>query len=366
MIIPHCSALTWKKLYAAAESFSEIGCWDWMSDSDLFGVENPADGEIGYCCVLGELGEAYGLVVYLGSLGLEQHRKIQSGKMTARSRDFLCSQSCLTAWFGDRGDLDDTDLKMVKALGLKFRGRDTWPQFRSLRPGYLPWYLCESEARFLAVCLEQARQVALDFAGDPDLFDPPAKKHYLVRVPTKLSAHQARDKSLPPSQPTLFPEAEQTPSYEWKDQWRAPEPLVKQPVKPFPLNEIQLQRIKKTGCQYDGTWESDGFFTAQPVAGEDRPFFPYAFLCADQDSGFIFSTVLAEWKTWETEFPKAFLSGIEEHQLFPEKLRVRKKEFAELFAPLAARLGIEIELCKRLPSVEQARRALFKFMEKRF
>jgi hypothetical protein len=365
MIIPHCSTLTWQKLYAAAESFREIGCWDWMSDSDLFGVENPVDGEIGYCCVLGELGETYGLVVYLGSLGLEQHRKIQSGRMTARSRDFVRSQSCLTAWFGDRGDLDDTDLKIVKALGLKFRGRNTWPQFRSLRPGYLPWYLCESEARFLAVCLEQARHVALDFARAPDLLDPPAKKHYFVRVPREPSAAHAQDKSSGTDQ-RLFPEAGSAPHDEWKTQWRAAEPLVKRPVKPFPLNEIQLQRIKKTGRRYDGAWESDGFFTAQPLAGEERPFFPYAFLCADQDSGFIFSTVLAEWKTWETEFPKALLAGIEEHGLFPEKLRVRKKEFAELFAPLAARLGIEIELCKRLPSVEHARRALFKFMEKRF
>jgi hypothetical protein len=42
-----------------------------MSDSDVLRSESEG-GEIGYACVLGALGEVYGLVVYLGSAGLEQ------------------------------------------------------------------------------------------------------------------------------------------------------------------------------------------------------------------------------------------------------------------------------------------------------
>ena len=167
MKIPSCSLPVWKNLYDAALAFRDIDPWEWMSDSDLFGVQNPENGEIGYGCVLGALGEVYGLVVYLGSAGLEQHRMIESGKLHAGSPDFAYSQSCLTAWFGSRRDLDKTDLKVVKELGLKFRGSDTWPQFRSMQPGYIPWYLSENEAKFLTLCLEQARQVALDFEGDP-------------------------------------------------------------------------------------------------------------------------------------------------------------------------------------------------------
>lgn len=41
-----------------------------MRDSDIFGVQNPLDKEIGYCCILGATGEVFGLVVYLGSQGL--------------------------------------------------------------------------------------------------------------------------------------------------------------------------------------------------------------------------------------------------------------------------------------------------------
>ena len=66
-----------------------------MSDSHVFGVQNPDDGENGYCCVLGSLGEVYGLVVYLGSVGLEQHQRMQSGKLHPGSPDFAFLQSRL-------------------------------------------------------------------------------------------------------------------------------------------------------------------------------------------------------------------------------------------------------------------------------
>jgi hypothetical protein len=364
MNIPHCSLSIWKSLYSAADAFREIACWEWMSDSDLFGVQNPDGGEIGYCCVLGELGEVYGLVVYLGSLGLEQHQKIQCGKLHARSPDFAGSQCCLTAWFGGRSDLDKTDLKVVKALGLKFRGNDTWPQFRSMQPGYLPWYLSESEAKFLTLCLEQARQVALDFERDPELLDPPGKNLHLIRVPIEKTPVHSPEPTLSSSQQILFPEPTQFSIDEWNSQWLSAAPRVKTTVKAFPLDEIRLQRIKKSSQEPIGAWEIDAFYTPQPVAGDHRPFFPYTFLCADQDSGFILSIVAAEPSEWETEFPKAFLESIETLRLFPDKLCIRTEELHDLFAPLANHLAISIERTKKLPAVDRAKRELLKFMER--
>jgi hypothetical protein len=367
--IPRCSLSNWKDLYDAAVSFADIKCWEWMSDTDVFGVQNPEIGEIGYCCVLGEMGEVYGLVVYLVSLGLEQHHKIQSKRLHAGSPDFAYSQSCLTAWFGNRRDLDDTDRKIVKELGLKFRGSDASPQFRSMQPGYFPWYLSESEAKFLILCLEQARQVALDFKNNPDCLNAPAKNLYFVRIPSKMADDSVSDSPAsglsPGRQQSLFPVAGETRVRQWETRWLSPAPLVKAGVKPFPLDELRLQRIKKSSQSYNGAWEVDAFFTTQPVAGDDRPFFPYTLLCADHDSGFIWSTVLAEPSTWETEFPKSFLQGVEEHKLLPATLSFRKEQLRELFTPLATQLGIEVEITKKLPAVDRAKRELLKFIGKK-
>ena len=60
---PQVSIPIWKDLYEAARMFREIKCWNWMWDSDIFGVGNPENGEIGYCFVLGRIGEARQLIV---------------------------------------------------------------------------------------------------------------------------------------------------------------------------------------------------------------------------------------------------------------------------------------------------------------
>ncbi|MGH7871101.1 MAG: DUF7309 domain-containing protein [Candidatus Binatia bacterium] len=369
MNIPRCSLSSWKNLYDAADAFREIACWDWMSDADLFGVQNPNRGEIGYCCVLGEFGEVFGLVVYLGSAGLEQQRKIQSGKIHAGLSDAVYSQNCLTAWFGGRSELDKNDLKVVKDLGRKFRGGDAWPQFRSMQPGYIPWFLTEDEVRFLTLCLTQARQVALRFGKDPNYLTAPGKNVCLVQVPKQKtdsrSVAQPSGSSVAPGQQTLFPEAAENLEFEWDSQWLAPAPLVKTTVRPVPLDELRLQRIKKTSQGHRGIWEIDSFFTPSPVDNGDRPFLPFTLLCAERDSGMILGTVLAEVKTWEAEFSKAFLESIEEHKILPTRLSLRKEELRQLFAPLAAQLGIEIELTKKLTAVDRAKRGLLKFMEGR-
>ena len=50
------TAVEWNALYKAAAEFREIEPWAWVTEDDIFDVQNPVTGEIGYCCVMGELG----------------------------------------------------------------------------------------------------------------------------------------------------------------------------------------------------------------------------------------------------------------------------------------------------------------------
>jgi hypothetical protein len=371
MKIPSCSLSVLKSLYEAASAFGEIEPWEWMSDIDVFGIQNPEDGEIGYCCVLGELGEVLGLVVYLGTEGLEQHRKIQSGKLRAGSPEFIYSQHCLTAWFSNRSELDKTDLKVVKQLGLKFHGSNAWPQFRSFQPGYYPWHLTESEARYLTLCLHQARDIALCLEKDPDWLSGPSKNHYLVRLPIDDPSQSGKthdySAAAQPSlgQQLLFEPLNQPHGWQWKTEWLKPAPLLRAKVRPYSVDEVRLQRIKNASQVEHGIWEVDAFHAPHPVDGDNRPFFPYTFLCADHESGFIFDSVLAEPSMWQPDFCKAFLESIETHKLVPNTLWVRNEELRELFEPLAARLGIEVRLTNKLPAIDRAKRELFKFLKSR-
>jgi hypothetical protein len=136
-------------------------------------------------------------------------------------------------------------------------------------------------------------------------------------------------------------------------------------VRPSPIDEVRLQRIKKTSQAQHGIWEVDAFYTPNPVDGDDRPFFPYTYLCADHESGFLFDSVLAEPSMWQPEFCNAFLKGIETNKLLPNTLWVRKEELLELFEPVATRLGIEVRLTKKLPAIDRAKRELLKFLKSR-
>src|SRR5262249_20651700 len=147
-------------LYQAAIAFRDIASWDWMSDSDIFGVQNPDSGEIAYCCIMGQLGQLYGIAAYLGSDGLAVYEKLRSGAIQPEDPDLGYIQRCLMASFNDRRALQKPDLQIIKQLGLKFRGQHAWPLFRSYRPGYYPWYLEAAEAQFLTHILEQAKTVA--------------------------------------------------------------------------------------------------------------------------------------------------------------------------------------------------------------
>ena len=236
----------WKKMYEAAIRFKEIESWGWMSDSDVFGVQNPENGQIGYCCIMGELGEVLALAVYLGTSGLEGYLRISFGDILPGDIDLLTIQECLMASFEDRNFLKKPDLYMIKKLGLKFRGRNNWPLFRRYRPGYFPWYLTASEARYLALALQQATEVALRFREDLDVLVPPRRGQFLVRVLEKKK---------------------------WKDEWLKPVPLQREEIVVGPVNEVRLRKIKRALGQQKGAWEADYFYSPNPIYLFFLPFF---------------------------------------------------------------------------------------------
>ena len=92
MKMPSCPLPVWKKLYEATLAFGSIEPWEWMSDTDVFGVQNPEDGEIGYCCVLGELGEVLGLVAALEPMVLNNTERLNQGNsMPALLTSFIAN-----------------------------------------------------------------------------------------------------------------------------------------------------------------------------------------------------------------------------------------------------------------------------------
>lgn len=324
----------WRALYQAAQAFKAAAPWQWMYDSDMFGVQNPEDGEIGYCCVMGNLGEHFALGVYKGSLGLAGYMALQTGAFGDEPDPMaaIFSQSCLMASFEDREFLSKQDLAVIKSLGLKFRGRNAWTQFRDHAPGYFPWYLTAAQARFLTLALQQAVLVAQRFDEDADLFDPPAEGKFFVRVPE-------------PSGDGLV----------WHDAWLAPaEP--KQPEATLPEPDLGRAKQLKALKSSRSVWEAGVVPAPTPVQEErdQRPYFPLMSLWVEHRSGMVLGTHLSSPDQYRADFQNQFLALVEQVGVRPKEVRVGAPPPMLLLAPLADVLGVRLKQADELPMLEEA------------
>ena len=157
----------WRVLYSASVLYRDLAPWNWVEEEDLFGVRDPWTGEIGWCVIVGSLGEFPGLVVYRGDRGYKAYADAISGRKLSFER--AIELDVLTASFGERKELSRQDVQVIKDLGLTFRGRKQWPCFRSQHSWRLPWYLTSHEARFLAIALLESIRVAVRIGGDEPL-----------------------------------------------------------------------------------------------------------------------------------------------------------------------------------------------------
>jgi hypothetical protein len=332
----------WRSLYAAAVRFRDLAPWQWMYDSDLFGVVSPETGQTVYCCVMGNLGEHFALAAYRGSEGLLGYMALQAtdGDFMPDPLDILMTQDCLMASFENRSQLDKQDLAVIRSLGLKFRGASAWPQFRDYLPGHEPWYLTAEGARSLTVVLEQAVDVATRLRTDPNLLPNPVPAlEFLIRVPARRGTQ-------------VF----------WHDEVRAappPEGAMGAPILPEPRRLEAVRVLPRTRA----TVEMDLVMLPSAVRdGEERPFFPYAILTGDPKTGTILGHELTRREHLETEIVNQLFQVISKMGAIPAKVQVELELIADVLGPTAEKLGIKTTVVRRLKAHSEARAALFDFM----
>ena len=73
--------------------------------------------------------------------------------------------------------MDKRDKKIFESLGLRFRGKQSWPVLRSYEPGFVPWLLNANECNFLTQALEQAALVVQRVRDEPGLLKSWARTH---------------------------------------------------------------------------------------------------------------------------------------------------------------------------------------------
>lgn len=327
----------WRRLYDSAVRVKEISPWEWMTEADVFGVQSPETGDLGFVSVMGMLGEHYAVSLYLGSEGIHGFLDLQAMGPFADPNDLIQIPQ-LQASFEDREQLDKRDREVIKELGLKFRGRNAWPWFRSYRPSFFPWFLEAGEIRFLSVALEQLADVAPRFREEPSLLEPSDGDGYLLRAPRREGE-------------TLI----------WEDATTGVPPLDAPPIE-VEMEASKIEALRRLPM-LKARLEVDLFMFPAPVKDQgDRPYFPHMLMVVDAESGMILgSELLQPFPSLEAMWgsvPETIADRLAGMELLPEKISVDSDLLFPLLEPLAEEAGFELELAPSLPSLEAVREGL--------
>lgn len=331
-----------KRLYELAEKLKELAPWKWMAESEIFGVENPDSNEIGFVSVMGMMGEHLAVGVYLGAEGLYGFWDFQDEKHETEPLA-LFDIPQLQASFEDREQLQKEDREVIKNLGLKFRGKQSYPMFRSNKPGFMPWFITSEEAQFLIYAIEQTLEVAPRVRENPlILVDENGEEVYLVRASEKKGGNLV-----------------------WRDEMNhIPPPESKQfsiKVSPETINHL-----KAFPQNNNFIFEVDLFHAPTPVMERtSRPFFPKILMIAETNSLFILGVELMkppeDILEGHTEIAKSLVKILSSQGVLPKEIRVSSDLLFGLLKNFTQQLNVKLRQTDNLIAIKEAKEGMFGF-----
>lgn len=327
----------WANLYQSAITFKEVTPWDWIDSDEFFAIENPDNGEVGYCSILGSGEEEFGLGMFLGDEGYDRYVRIIEEEAESEDFENIVMTRSISMLLVDRNVLDKQDREIIRSLGLSFRGRNAWPFFRSRQPGYAAWFLEKGEVLFLTAAIKQALIITEEVrSGKLDLLERVSENLILTRY--------YRDGK-------------------WKEKWRSiPVSNQRKDTNAEDIDAVkgaELYLIHNQKGEHSGVWELDIFILPLPIGlASDKPYFPICFLAVENKMGLILDTGLTEpWLTL-SEKQDEVIQILKKAKQLPREIRVKSDTVRRIIEPITNILGIKLQITS-IPILEQVKSSLY-------
>ena len=340
----------WAELYRKAGEVFALAPWKHILEDRIFAMEDPDGGSLGFVSVMGRSGEHRAVALYLGRDGLTGlMRMLEEG--LDQPEDLLEIPEIQVSW-EDRDMLDARDREMIRALGLRYRGRMAWPQFRSYRAGFVPWHLEPEEVSLLGHALDQLPVLLPQLRSAPDLLDGAS----VLSCPLRRAAH--RGDELAWTDGTLDLSA-------WMACGGEPHPDVAAAGGLVDGKELgRLRRLERLAVPI----EVDLFVIPASIDQRDgrRPRQAYMLVAMDCLRGLVLHQQgLEAVPSWEAMHGMAvgwFVELCAMLQCVPREVRLRRPLLAEALHPIAVELGVDLLLVDALPAVYAVRAELYEMM----
>jgi hypothetical protein len=326
----------WRQLYELAEEVRNLAPWQWMRESEVFGVEDSAEGNVHFVSVMGSEGMHFAVSAYRGIEALHRIMNLNEEEIYDYP-ERLMEIPQIQLSFEDRKHLADHAYKKIRSLGLRYRGQNAWPQFQSFRPGYAPWRLQADEMHVMSTVLEQLLEVAPQLRSNPDLLAFDDFETFLVRVPADPSGKTWQDE---PRRFRTAPE-EKPAAY---------------------LSELSAARLRKLKRQ-PVFLEVDFFMTPAMIGKKgDRMLNGYALMAVENGEGMIIGLEMlvadpSLQSMWH-QIPEALAKQLTKAGFLPEALVARSTLLADLLDPFAKALDCDLLHSNTLPNLDPAKESL--------
>lgn len=189
----------WKEIYDVALNIKKLEPWNFLWNMQIITIKLPGESEPYFCSILGKDDGVTGISIYSGYEAIEDVYRLANNKETPYEQ-LVRYQNCITCYFGNRDELTNKELKLVKEMGYKFRGKGNWIYLRSVKNGYLPYMLNKEEVEeytevlknlYMALRAVLLEGLQINFEEGNTLlrlYDEKSKLWLNVEVPMKLPA----------------------------------------------------------------------------------------------------------------------------------------------------------------------------------
>lgn len=324
------------KLCRLAGELAAYQPWTELAETNLVFVHDAVRNENDACSVMGMLGEVFAVMVYLGAEGLHFFQKLQRSESISAG-DFYAGQRSVSVEYVPRKELTAQDGQLLDAAAYPVIRGGLYPKFRSMRPGYQPWYVTQGEARILVGCLD-AMAAFCQLLEKPDCPDFWERENVYPLVEHDESGYKLN--------PVQAPKA------------------VREAPAPVALDEARIGRILERQPGAGNAIEADHFYTAARVGGpHERPACVRVAMAVDSGNGFAFPPVMASPERATGEMlADAILMAVETAGTIPKEIRVRSAEYKALAGPLAKALGSKVTVAKSLPALDEVKESLLEML----
>jgi len=328
---------TMQSLFTRAAAVHAKRPWSEMEEDNLVAVEHPATREACFCSVMGSAGEARVIQVYIGEESYFWFHKVHAGGNVSLG-DYLANQYSVFVHFVSPGELAPPDRELAKNMKHPLARGTEVPFFRTIRPGYHPWFVTENEARILAGGLEAILVASEALSKNPhaDLWSE-EDVYPLVQLYGEPGDH-------------------------WEYNLKAVAAPIQTPRIPklADLDQPRIQSILDRRFPSAGILEVDHFYDSASIGGKhERKACTRVAMAIDSKTGFAFPPQIgAPEESTGNMLQRVVLAAIEAKRALPVQIHVLDREFKILLDPLAELLGFSVKVRDALPALQFAREAI--------